>query len=333
MAQTFARKLLLAKLEGVEGADAAPTPVADAVLTSGLTLTPVTGDRTERNLDGASVGNDLVRLINKRMQLRFSVEISPIDLTLADVTKAAKAPGVATMLKVCGMSETLTKNAVNNGAGAAAAYAPRSSGVPSATLWFYTGNDLFKFVACRGTWGLTIPGSGYPTYQFDMQGTVAVPSHVEDAAFPAGTFAAFPDPIITSKKNTPVATLDGQAIILREFTYSHALQLVSVDVPNFSGTRIPDRSPTAAVTFEEGLLTHKNWFDIAASATPQKVLAIQQGLTANANVQIGMPAAQLMEDITEVDLQGVKGLRVNLNPIATPAGDDEIALMYRSPGA
>ena len=322
MAQTFAAKLLLAKTEAVEGTDPGdllpetaenPSKPADAMLTSGLTLTPVQGDRLERNLDGASVGNDLVRLANKRMNLRFSVE-------LAAPKSAGDSPGLATLLKSCGMAETLMANT-------SAIYTPRSQGIPSATLHFYSGNDLFKFTSCRGTWGLEFPGSGYPRFTFDMQGAVDVPEHVN--AVPAANFGNFPDPTISSKANTPVATLDGTGVILREFTYAHGLQLVSVDVPNFAGTRIPDRAPTSAITIEEPLLSAKNFFEKAAAADPKAAFALTHGAADGRRVEFTMPAAQILEDITEVDLDGVKGLRMNLNPIATDAGNDEVAIAWK----
>ena len=397
MSQTFARKLLLMKQEVTEGVDAGPGAATDAILTSRLTLTPVQGDRIERDLDGASVGNDLVQLANKTMRLTFDVEISPTNVDAAN--QGVAAPGAGTMLEVCGMQKTATAFAdrangltaaaaaaegdttvtisdastvkvgdrMTAGAGANArkyavtakagnvvtvapplsraianassvtfrggsvAYKPRSSGFPSATLWLYSGNNLFKFFACRGSWGINFPGSGYPRYTVQMQGKVAQPINVADANFPTGTFNAFPDPLLSSRDNTPVATLDGYAIRLRELTYDHNLELVSVDVPNFAGTRIPDRAPSASIAFEEPLLTDHDFYATAAAAGGSKrVLQVLQGPYPGPQVRIDMPAAQLMQDFQEVDYNGVKGLRVNLNPIATSAGDDEIAITYVS---
>ena len=113
MALLSRKRLILAKSETTYGTDSTPTGSADAVLVRNLEITPIQADVVSRDLVRPYYGNSDQLLANTRVECTFEVE-------LAASGTAGTAPRYGSILKACGMAETIV-------ATTSVTYAPVSS--------------------------------------------------------------------------------------------------------------------------------------------------------------------------------------------------------------
>ena len=92
-------KFLLAKIQAVAGTPETLTG-SEAILTSGLTITPYGGETVSRNYDRQTLGASPVINVNPQVQLQFGVE-------LAGSGTAGTAPGWSAVARACGLEETV----------------------------------------------------------------------------------------------------------------------------------------------------------------------------------------------------------------------------------
>ena len=89
--------VVLAKKEGVYGADAAPTAAANGILTRNFQGKPVDVDQVNRNLDSGAYGARASKPSNERRTFSYEVEI-------AGSGAAGTAPAWMELLEGCGMA-------------------------------------------------------------------------------------------------------------------------------------------------------------------------------------------------------------------------------------
>ena len=308
MPQLLTRKrLLLSKIESSYGVDAAPSGT-DAILVRSLDITPQQSDVVQRDLVRPYLGNYEMLLANTRVEVTFEVE-------MAGSGTAGTAPKYASLLKACGMSETIVANT-------SCTYAPVSGSFSSATLYFF--NDSIKHVVtgARGTFEINAATAAIPTIKFTMTGIYTGPV---DASAPAVTYSA-PLPLIFKNGNTSNFSL---------YSYSGALQSVSLVCGNsvtyrelVGGTKqvlMTDRKATGTVVLEAPSISTTDFFT-AALGTGTGNLAVTHGTTAGnivaisaGQVDIGMP--------TYSDLNGIQMLNLPLSYTPTTAGNDEFSIV------
>ena len=131
MALLSRKRLILCKSEASYGVDITPAGT-DALLVRSLDVTPIEADVVSRNLIRNYLGNSDQLLAQTRVSISFQVE-------MAGSGAAATAPRFSSLLKACGMAETITAAAVTGSAVAGGANTITLAAGASAVDDFYNG--------------------------------------------------------------------------------------------------------------------------------------------------------------------------------------------------
>lgn len=310
MALSSKKRLLLAKIETTYGTDAVPTGAANAIMTSGLTITPLAGSTVSRDIDRAVLGNDTKIHVGSHVAIELGVEI-------AGAGAAGSAPAYAPLLRACGFSETLT-------ATIKAEYKPVSGSFESLSMYFSLDGQRHKLLGARGSVSLELNAQKIPMYKFKFLGLWDDPA---SAADPTPTWSAFQVPLPITKTNTPTATLHAVAAILHELSLDMACKVTPRMVVGAESIELVDREPAGNVKMDAPALSTKNWFT-TAKANTTGVMSIVHGTAAGNIVQLDAPAVQLLEPkYSEAD--GVVTLDAGLSLIPTDAGNDELVITVK----
>jgi hypothetical protein len=125
------KSLILAKSESTYGTDISPAGT-DAVLVRSLEVTPIEADTVSRELIRPYLGNSQQLLASAHVEITFEVEF-------AGSGTAATAPRFSSLLKACGMAETITASAITGTAQAGSAGSITLAAAASATNGIYVG--------------------------------------------------------------------------------------------------------------------------------------------------------------------------------------------------
>jgi len=125
------KRLVLCKAESSYGVDITPDGT-DALLVRSLEVTPIEADVVSRDLIRNYLGNSDQLLAQTRVSISFQVE-------MAGSGAAATAPRFSSLLKACGMAETITSAAVTGTATAGGAGTITLAAGASAVDDFYNG--------------------------------------------------------------------------------------------------------------------------------------------------------------------------------------------------
>jgi hypothetical protein len=303
------KRLILAKTESTYATDSTPTGT-DAILVRNLDITPIESDQVSRDLIRPYLGNSESLLANTRVSITFQVE-------LAGSGTAGTAPKYSSLLKACGLSETVV-------ATTSVTYAPVSSAFSSATIYFNNDGVLHKATGCRGTFNINCELGQIPTIDFTMTGIYNAPT---DTAAPAVTYSAQATPLIFKEGNTSSFSLLG---------YSGCLMSVNFDIANEVVYReligctkqvlITNRAPAGTAVIEAPTIAAKDYFTIANDNTTGS-LTFTHGTTAG-NI-VGFTAQKVdIGNPTYSDSDGIQMLNLPYVAIPTSAGNDELSLVY-----
>jgi hypothetical protein len=301
------RTAMLAKIEGTYGTDSLPTGAADAVLLQDATIVPLDAERVTLPRLRPWLGNRETALASRRVRVQATVD-------LAGAGAAGSVPPFGPLLRACGMAQTIA-------AGTSVTYAPVSTGEESVTLYWHQDSQRHRGLGARGTWSLEIRGGAWPRLSLDLTAIYARPT---TEAFPATTLTAWQTPLISDVTNTPTATIDGVAVAIESLTYSHGVTVALRDLVGTRKVQVTGRSPTLALAIEAPALATKHYFQLAEERTPI-ALVVTQGTAAGQRATLSVPRAQIL-GITPRDGEGVVMYDLELAPLPTVAGDDEVSL-------
>jgi hypothetical protein len=310
--------VILAKVETTAGTDAVPTGVADAVLVSDMSITPLDASNVNRNLVRGYFGGSEQLVATASIKVGFTVE-------LAGSGTAATAPQWGDLLLGCAMAESLlaTPNRVE--------YLPTSTALKSLTIYYYDDGVLHKLLYAMGSCKLMAKIGERPTLKFEFVGLDGGISAVANAS---PTLTAWKTPPTMAKANvvdiTLASTYATGAITGGTVYPSTGLELdlgnaVSY-VPLLSTERvdITDREVTGHVDLD---LTAANevTFMATVKANTTQTLAITIGLTAGNKIIVHAPAVQLINP-TKQELNGSRLIGYDLRLVPS-AGNDELRIV------
>jgi len=309
MSLKFKKKILVCKIETTEGVDASPAGAADAILTQNLDISPMEGSVVNRDVDSGMLGNDLSILVGTHVKCSFEVEV-------AGSGAAGTAPSYSSVLRACGLSETIT--ALTD-----VVYQPVSVNEESVTLYLHLDGQLHKMVGCHGSFSLGFSPEGIPKYKFDMTGLWVDPLSSADAV---PDVSGFQVPIAVTNANTPTFALHGVSYNVSDFNYDHANDVKYRNVIGQESVNITDRAPKGSVTIDAPALSTKNWF-VDAKANNTGAVQIIHGTSAGHIIQLDMPKVQLLSP-KYGDKDGIRTLSMDMNIIPV-SGDDEFILTIK----
>lgn len=304
------KRLILAKTESTYGTDPTPTGSANAILVRNLEITPLQADTVTRDLIRPYLGNSDQLLAQTRVEVTFEVE-------LAGSGAAGTAPAYGSVLKACGLAETVV-------ATTSVTYAPVSASFSSVTLYFFNDGIRHKVTGCRGTFELSAEVGQIPTISFTMTGIYNDPT---DTATPTPTYANQAAPLIFKNGNTSNFSI---------FSYSGCLQSLSFQMANeviyrelvgcTKESLIVNRAPAGDVVIEAPTITAKDFFAIATGSSTGSI-SFQHGATAG-NIVTFTTAQSDIANPSYSDQDGIQMLNLPYVAVPTSAGNDELSLAY-----
>ena len=288
MAMFWRNKLLAFKTEVTYGTDPVPSAALNALQTSEVKLSPMEGQDIDRNLDLPYMAASGTIPADLHMKLGFKVELQ------ASGT-AGTAPAWGPLLRACGVAQTIV-------ATTSVTYNPVSEAHESGTFYFFIDNTLFKMKGARGTAKFTLNAQGVPVIEFTFTGLFEVPSQ---SARPSGAvLTGFKKPKIAAKANTPVFTLGGTTLKLRQFSLDLGITVEPRLHVNSEEILITDRAEMVEITVDAEPLTTINPYQLALDqATPAVVLT--HGPAAGYRTTFNLPAMQIQRTSSLEQNQGV----------------------------
>jgi hypothetical protein len=182
--------MVAAKIEATTGTDAVPTGAANAILISDANITPLDAQNIDRNLIRGTFGASEQLVGSASVKASYTVE-------LAGSGTAGTAPAWGQLLQACACAEGVLASP------ARVEYTPVSTGLKSATQYYYDDGALHKLLAAMGDFTLSAKAGDRPTLKFDwtaLDGGMA-------AANDTGTYTAWKKPVAMTKANVIDITL------------------------------------------------------------------------------------------------------------------------------
>lgn len=302
------RKVLLAKIETTYGTDAAPSGAANAVLATNVQLSPMEGQDVSRELELVTLGAQPTVPVEVHAKLSFEVE-------LAASGTAGTAPAWGPLLRACAVAETIA-------AGVSVTYNPVSLAHESATLHFWVEDTRYALVGARGTAVIRIEAQKVPKIAFTFTGLFTAPSEVTQAT---PTLTAWQKPIVATDANTPVFTLNGQALVLRSLELDLANEVVTRFLIGSEGVLITQKAEKLTATVEAVALSTLDPYALALAQTAVPMV-LTHGVGAGKIATLNAPLAQIQRPSGMGQQQGIVEWPLSLVPQVN-AGNDQWTLV------
>lgn len=312
MAKKYDRKVILNKIEGVEGTDSAPVVATDAILTRNYQPNVLEMDTRTRPLELPYFGARPEVPVMLRRGATFEID-------MAGSGTAGTAAAWQTMNRICGFAAPTIV------ASTSATQAPITDAIPSASHWAYIDNLLLKTVGARASMGIRVEDDEFPFFTYTLLGS-APQTLAEEAAPGNPVLTAYKDPLLATQGNTTFQ-LDGYALPLRRLELDENADLQFRSLIGVSDrTNIRGRRWAGRILGELPDLSAKDYFTKVRAGTTM-ALSLVHGVTAGNIVEITAPKVQ----ITGIDVPEEQGVAmVALDVILLPnAGNDEISLIAR----
>lgn len=307
MAKSMKKMLLLAKVETTAGTDSVPTAALNAILCRAFMPEMITADEVSRDFIRPYKGNGGTLTAGVYRKLTCEVE-------LAGSGTAGTAPAWGPLLKACGFSETVV-------AVTSVTYDLVSSGEPTLTLYGFIDGIKFVMTNCKGTVSFELNAKSIPVMKYEFIGAYAAAT---DITMPSDTsYAAFKQPLVVGKVNTPTFTFMTVSACTSAFSINLANALAWRELINCAGPHSPDRKPTGSVTMELPPIATKDWAEAVRLSTTGAAQLIH-GTVAGGIIKIDMPAVQ-PKPFTLQDDQSIAMISMpfDVNPVS---GNDELKL-------
>lgn len=299
-------KILLAKIEGTYGEDAAPTGAANAILATDVELKPMEGQDVSRELERPYLGAQPTVATDLHQVLSFKVEYAPSGTP-------GMAPAWGALLRACACAEVVV-------ADTSVTYNPISDDPESATIHIWIDAIRFVLAGARGTAKLTATASGIPQIEFVFTALRIAP---DAAARPAPDLSAWQRPQGFSNANSALS-LAGASRVMRSFSLDLANQVEGRFLVGREDIRITDRADKIETTIEAVPLT--DWDPYAAAETGAPVpLTLTHGQAAGSIATLAVPRAQVQRPSAFAQAQDVVEWPLALIPLPD-AGNDQWTL-------
>ncbi len=305
------RRLVLAAIESTYGTDPGPTPVANAILTRSVDVTPMAGDDIDRNLLRSYYGNSQSVAGEKHVELTLEVE-------LAGSGAAGTAPAWAPLLRACGFAETVN-------AGTDVTYNPITGNEESISCWIHRDGVLHKFTGGRGSVSFRLDVNNIPVMTFRFLGLLGT---ISNTLMPTtADYSPWQLPLPVTNNNTSPLTLHGVQVSFSQVTLDMSVETTKhMVVGAGSSILIVDRAPSGTAVIEEPALATLDLYTKAKDASLGG-LALTHGTTVGNIVEFSGPKVGTGSP-TEQDLNGVQMLSVPLT-INPDAGNDELVITVK----
>jgi len=274
-------KIILAKVETVYATDAVPTGAVNAILMTNVSINPMEGQDTSRNLELPYLGSQETIPTGVYVSLQGDIEFVGSGST-------GVAPAWGPLLRACGVAEVVTPDSDAETHDGTVEYTPVSDDHESLSLYFQIGPSRHVVLGNHCTGVVTMNAQGIPVIRLTVMGLFTVPA---DAARPTVDLSGFQKPQVVSKANTPIFTINGIAFAMRSFTLDLGNQISPTLLVNQEDMPITDRNEVLSATVRAVPLATYNPFALADSPTRVPIV-LEHGTVAGKRVKIEVPTAQ-----------------------------------------
>ncbi|WP_273794701.1 phage tail tube protein [Brucella intermedia] len=299
---------MLHKLETTYGEDAAPV-AANALLAANVTITPIEGQEVSRDLLLPYMGNQGIVLAGIYARVEF-------DLEVAGSGKAGEPPKIGSILRVSGMSETITPDQD-------VAYEIVEDAVESGSLYFISDKVQHVLLGGQANIAPSFAPSSIPRFRVTYLGLLGTITDV--AAMPSVTNAGWTTPETVSKANTTMS-LHGWPSVAESLSVDLGNTLTPRFLIGDEKIMISDRKTTGTAVVEARSLAEVDWFSRALKRTRGE-LKLTHGKTAGNIVEISAPAVEVGKP-SQGQTDGIVNysLPLSLCPIE---GMDELKIVFK----
>lgn len=305
-------KMIFSKVESTYGTDPVPVEGSDAILTKGVTREIYGGNKVSRDLDYPYMGSD--EEINTAPMVTIS-----FDVELAGSSGAGVASQLSSLLRACGLSETIV-------ASTSVTYAPVSTGHESATMYYFLDGERQVITGARGTFTMNMSRGGLPLLSFSFTGLYARPTAV---ALPDPTYIAVaPQPF--NNANTGTFSVHSQAVYGESFSLNIGNEVVHRNLSGFEGVLQIDRAMSANVLFEQVPIATKDFYAVSEShggTIAKDAVSVVHGTGAGKIITVTMGQTQVA-NISEQGSDKINMHSLDLRCLPTDAGNDELSIAF-----
>ena len=310
MPKLHRKRSILAKAESSYATNPNPSGSANYVQVIDLNIEPIVSDEVSRDLIRPYMGNYEVIPANTRVNVTFDVEMSGSG-------SAGTAPKYGSILKACGLSETVS-------GGNTVTYAPVST--PSDSVTLFVNYDGIRHIVkgCRGTFSINCEVNNIPRISFSLTGLFSAPT---DDALPSVTVSNQASPLIFKNGSTSNFAIFGFAAALQSWNLDFNNEVIYREL--VGGTKevlITDRRPSGTAVIENPALSAHNFFtDYTGTSTGTNTWL--HGTTAGNKVTVSCPQTDLGQPTYE-ESDGITMLNLPFMATPTSSGNTEFSLVY-----
>jgi hypothetical protein len=303
--------LICAKIETIYGADALPTGALDAVLISDQDITPLDAKNIDRALVRGSFGASEQLVGPASIKVNYSTE-------LAGSGTAATPPMWGRLLLACACSEAILATP------ARVEYLPASTGLKSATQYYFDDGVLHKLLGSMGDFTLSAKVEDRPMLKFEfvgLDGGIAVQTDT-------GVYTAWKKPVAMTKANVIDITLGGTysaGVITGGTSYSSTgIEMKAGNVSAFTPllssetVDVTDRESTGSIELDLSAAQEVALMAVVKGNLGQS-LAITIGLATGNKILFFAPNVQFLSP-KKVEKNGKRLIGYDLRFVPTPTG-------------
>ena len=226
--------LMLVKEETEYGTDPTPTPAANAILVSNVSIKEVVS-AAERPGQSVSLSPIASKLGSVHVEISFQTELK------GSGTKGT-APRIGDLFEACGRTEGAV-------AGSSVSYVPKSSSVKSVTIYLYKDGRLHKVTGAKGNAKTILAANKQAMVEFSMKGLYTAPT---DTAIPSGAVYETTAAPVCKGGSLSLNSVSTLAVEQTEIDFGNEVSVrpSKIATNGIAGVEITSRKPTISVNPE-----------------------------------------------------------------------------------
>lgn len=283
------RKGLLGKIETVYGTDAAPAGASDAIQIIGdVEVQSIDLEAEEAEIGRTSMGVDAsVPSGAEFKQIRFACQLQASGVL-------GTAPAIKSLLRACGMTETLT--ALTD-----AQYDFNSVAADALTLKYNEDGEQHVLLGARGGWEIQFNAKRRPRIMFTFVGLYG---GITDVAMPALTLTAWKNAVPMNNVNTTPFTLHGFAGKLYELSLATNPTFAKRNCVGTYDVLLVNRRVEGSLVMEKPNIAAFDYMARVRQATLGS-MSLTHGAAAGLKVKVDTPNLQLKPEPKYSNIDGV----------------------------
>lgn len=302
------RLAMLLKPETTYGIDATPA-VADAIIGSNVSFTPLEAEEVRRDLLLPYLGNQGAILTAEYGRVEFDVEIAGSGV-------AGTAPKFGALLRTAGFAATIT-------ASTDVTYDIVEDAVESGSLYFIHDKVRHIFLGGQANLALNFAAKQIPKFRVTYVGLIGAVSDI--GSMPAVSQSGWTKPVPVSKANTTLS-LHGWSAVAESLSIDLGNTLTPRHLIGDERILIEDRQSTGTAVVEARDVGTIDWFTRARNST-RGALSLVHGTGAGNIVEISAPAVEIGKP-SQGETNGVINYSLPLR-ICPDIGRDELTIVVR----